>query len=84
MWPLGAAGRRGLANSGELASVLGRGRGEGWLGAHRAPVSGVGQGRGGAGERRAGSQRLRPPRLAKPASGGLGGSLGWPASCGGV
>jgi hypothetical protein len=30
MWPLGAAGRRGLANSGELAGVLGRGRvGEG-------------------------------------------------------
>jgi hypothetical protein len=26
MWPLGAAGRRGLANSGELAVGLGRGR----------------------------------------------------------
>jgi hypothetical protein len=26
MWPLGAAGRRGLANSGELAAGLGRAR----------------------------------------------------------
>jgi hypothetical protein len=30
MWPLGAAGQRGLANSGELAAVLGRGRARGW------------------------------------------------------
>jgi hypothetical protein len=29
MWPLGAAGRRGLANSGELACACGRGRGRG-------------------------------------------------------
>jgi hypothetical protein len=29
MWPLGAAGRRGLLDSGELAAEIGRGRARG-------------------------------------------------------
>jgi hypothetical protein len=77
-------GRRGWAKSGELAAVLGRGRARGWSRGARGLVWGVGQGRGDAGERPAGSQRLRPPRLAKPARGASGGGLGWPASCGGA
>jgi hypothetical protein len=42
MWPLGAAGRRGLANSGELAVVLGRGRARGWSRGTRGLICALG------------------------------------------
>jgi hypothetical protein len=54
---LGAGGRRGLRNSGELAAVLGRGMaGEGSRVA-RGLVWVLGRGGGGAGTRLAGGQR---------------------------
>jgi hypothetical protein len=49
MWPLGAAGRRGLLDSGELATGIDRGRAREGPTGHWRSVSWVGRGRGDSG-----------------------------------
>jgi hypothetical protein len=66
----GAAGRRGLLDSGELAAGLGRGRaGEGPT-VTRVRFGGSDGGWSGSGERHTGGQGRWPPRLLFPASWG--------------
>jgi hypothetical protein len=73
---LGAGGRRGLPESGELAAVLGRGRARGWSRGTRVWFVGL-DGVGAAPARgHAGSQGCRPPRLANVRRARLGGEEG--------
>jgi hypothetical protein len=85
MWPLGAAGRRGLANSGELAVGLGRGRARERSRGPTGPVCGS------LGARDSRLRGVRRRSVAPAAAAGNAGEGGgppavarWPASCGGA
>jgi hypothetical protein len=76
MWPLRAAGRRELLDSGELAAGLGQGRAWGGARGHWGTIWGLGRGRERAGEGGAGGQAWWPPRLESRQRGLKAGGVG--------